>query len=162
MNYSDQNINDVSPVVENSFAASCEVVERLKSMFERLNASNCYSNLIDEVYRSDMLFEDSFHSIEGIDSFKAYCSSLYQNLRFCDFVFHQQWVGVDDAMLTWTMSYSHARLKGGRVIQVDGATHIKFDDKVYFHKDYFDGGALLYEQVPLLGSVIKQIKKRMV
>jgi hypothetical protein len=66
-----------------------------------------------------------------------------------------------DAMLTWTMTFSHPRLRGGRSISVEGASEISFDEKVYFHQDYFDGGNLLYEHVPVLGSVISYLKKRM-
>lgn len=158
----DKNLNGMTSNESTNCTYSQEVVDALKALYARLNASNCYSSLIDEVYRSDMVFEDSFHSIQGIDSFKAYCATLYQNLKFCNFDFHSEWVGEQDAMLTWTISYAHAKLNGGRAIQVDGATHIKFDNRIYFHKDYFDGGALLYEQIPLLGTAIRQLKKRMV
>ena len=54
-----------------------------------------------------------------------------------------------------------AKLCCGKPISVQGTSHIRFTDKVYFHQDYFDGGALLYEHVPVLGSIIQQLKKRM-
>jgi hypothetical protein len=65
-------------------------------------------------------------------------------------------------MLIWTMRYAHPRLNKGNEITLEGASHIRYEEKVYYHRDYFDGGRLLYEHVPLLGSVIKQLKKRMV
>ncbi len=145
----------------NEFEGPLKVVEEFKSLYQRLNATNCQSNIVDEVYRSDVLFQDSFHRVEGVSAMKEYFNALYLNLKSSEFVFHDQWVGSSSAMLTWTMTYSHGKLNRGREISIEGSTEVRFDEKIYFHKDYFDGGRLLYEHVPLLGSVIKQLKKHM-
>lgn len=145
-----------------SISKASKLVEAFKSLYMSLDKSNCYDGLIDAVYSTDMVFQDSFHRIEGLESFKDYCAGLYENLNYCEFEFQKEWVGKDDAVLTWTMSYSHPRLKGSKKIEVEGATELVFKDKVVYHKDYFDGGELLYEHVPLLGAVIGQLKKRMV
>ncbi|WP_250658449.1 nuclear transport factor 2 family protein [Alkalimarinus coralli] len=141
--------------------ANLEIVENFKSLFLQLNASNCQSNIVDDVYRSDVIFQDSFHRIEGVSELKTYFSALYQNLKSSEFVFHDQWVADGSAMITWTMHYSHRRLNRGKKISVEGATELRFSEKVYSHKDYFDGGRLLYEHVPVLGTAIKQLKKYM-
>ena len=138
-----------------------QLIAQFKNLYSNLNHSNCNTNLIDQIYGQDMVFKDSFHTINGVEKFKAYCASLYENLNSCEFDFHKSWVGEGDAMLTWTMHYSHPRLRGGRVISVEGASEICFEDKIFAHQDYFDGGNLLYEHVPLLGTVISQLKKRM-
>lgn len=138
-----------------------QVVEQFKTLYQTLNASNCKSDIVDGVYRQDVLFQDSFHRIEGLDEMKNYFNALYLNLKSSEFVFHDQWVSNDSAMLTWTMTYAHDRLNKGHDISMEGSTEIRFDDKVFYHKDYFDGGSLLYEHVPVLGTVIKQLKKYM-
>lgn len=138
-----------------------QVVAKFKQLYQTLDASNCNSGIVDDVYSDNVLFQDSFHRIEGVDAMKEYFNALYLNLKSSEFIFHDHWVHDDRAMLTWTMTYSHGRLNSGRDISIEGATEIRFDDKVYFHKDYFDGGSLLYEHVPVLGSVIKQLKKYM-
>ena len=138
-----------------------KLTERFKRLYKNLNHDNAESSLIDQLYHVDMSFKDSFHTVNGLTDFKHYCSSLYENLSTCDFVFHKSWVTENDAMLTWTMTYSHPRLRGGKLITVEGASEISFDGKIYAHQDYFDGGDLLYEHVPVLGSVIGYLKKRM-
>jgi hypothetical protein len=45
-------------------------------------------------------------------------------------------------------------------VTVPGSTHIKYREKVHYHRDYFDAGALLYEQIPLVGFMIRAIKAR--
>ena len=39
--------------------------------------------------------------------------------------------------------------------------HLPWRERVYRHRDYFDAGALLYEHLPLLGSVIAWLKRRL-
>jgi len=138
-----------------------KLVGQFQQLYATLDRDNCATELIDQIYRQDMTFKDSFHAITGVNDFKAYCSSLYSNLNSCDFEFHKSWVTETDAMLTWTMHFSHPRLRGGRMISVEGASEIRFEDKIYAHQDYFDGGNLLYEHIPIFGSVIGYLKKRM-
>jgi hypothetical protein len=33
--------------------------------------------------------------------------------------------------------------------------------KIYYHRDYFDMGAMLYEHLPLLGRIIQRLKHRL-
>ncbi|KZY40174.1 MULTISPECIES: nuclear transport factor 2 family protein [unclassified Oleiphilus] len=134
------------------------VVERFKHLFHTLDANNCDSGIIEAVYEPDVLFEDSFHRIEGVANFQGYCASLYQNLLSCQFTFHDQWVKDNDAMLNWTMKYAHPKLNKGRIITIEGASLIRFNDKVYYHRDYFDGGQLLYEHIPVMGKLIQTLK----
>ena len=39
--------------------------------------------------------------------------------------------------------------------------NLKFTDKVYYHEDCYDLGALLYEQVPVLGFATRTLKHRL-
>lgn len=137
------------------------IVSQLQTMFQQLNASNCHSGLIEAVYAPNMVFEDSFHRIEGTDAFCDYCANLYQNLSYCRFNFERCISQNNEAMLTWTMDYAHQRLRGGKNISVEGASLLRFDDKITYHRDFFDGGKLLYEHVPVLGSVIRKLKSRL-
>lgn len=136
-------------------------LEAFKSLFEQLNASTVDSGIIEKVYAENMCFEDSFHSFHDRAGFIDYCRELYKNVREVRFDFHDQFVGPQQAMLTWTMHYRHPRLNGGKMITVEGASHLRIDDKVTYHRDYFDGGELLYEHIPLLSSIIKGLKRRL-
>jgi hypothetical protein len=35
------------------------------------------------------------------------------------------------------------------------------NNRIYYPRDYFDLGAFVYENVPMLGSIIKRIKQRL-
>jgi hypothetical protein len=59
------------------------------------------------------------------------------------------------------MKYRHPKLANNKEITVKGHSHLVFNgDKIVEHQDYFDVGALLYRNIPLVGSVIKLIDKR--
>lgn len=138
-----------------------EVVDNFKLLFSTLNVENCQGDLLDSVYRQDVVFEDCFHHIEGLPALQEYFQSLYENISYCHFHFIDHWLRPADAMLTWRMEYAHPKLNRGKNIVVDGASQIRFDHHIYYHRDYFDGGALLYEHVPVVGRIVQHLKQKL-
>jgi hypothetical protein len=138
------------------------LVSDFKALYQSLNKDNIHDGLISKVYRNDIQFKDSFHELNGIDAFIQYCESVYENVTYSTFVFHDEMISKDQAMLTWTINYAHPKLNSGHNIAVKGASHIRYSDAVYLHQDYIDGGQLLYEHVPILSWVINKLKSRMV
>jgi hypothetical protein len=60
------------------------------------------------------------------------------------------------------MKLKHPKLNGGQPVEVNGVSQIRFSgDRVIYHRDYFDLGEMLYENIPLLGVVIRNIKQRL-
>ncbi len=137
------------------------LVDSFKHLYNTLSIDTCKSGIIEMVYGDNMEFKDCFHDINGIGAFRDYCASIYENVQFCQFKFHDEFIKKDSAMLTWTMAYRHPKLNSGNTIYVNGSSHIRFNDKVFYHQDYVDGGALLYEHVPVLRRIITFLKKRM-
>jgi hypothetical protein len=58
------------------------------------------------------------------------------------------------------MRLKHRTLARKDPIGVAGSSQIRFNHKVYFHRDYFDAGQMLYENLPIISSIIKFIKKQ--
>jgi len=61
------------------------------------------------------------------------------------------------------MSYRHPQLNRGRLISLEGCSLLRWnaEGKVERHRDYFDAGALIYQHVPLLGSAIRWLQRRL-
>lgn len=133
-------------------------VERFKETYNRLNARSLH--LLAGLYSEHVVFQDPFHRVEGLDALRSYFTALYSRTESCSFVFHEELVDPGSAVLIWTMSLTHPRLNGGEPIQVPGATHIRFGDTIHYHRDYFDGGALIYEHLPVVGALVRAIKRR--
>jgi hypothetical protein len=59
------------------------------------------------------------------------------------------------------MNYCHPFLSKGKEVEVSGTSHIQGDeDKVRYHRDFVDLGAMLYEHIPFVGKLIAFIKRR--
>ena len=67
------------------------------------------------------------------------------------------------AYVQWRMVMRHPRLRKGSPVTVEGLSRLEFDaeEKVKLHRDYFDLGEMLYENLPLIGMVVTSIKKRL-
>jgi hypothetical protein len=128
--------------------------------FSELNAGNLQR--LGELYSEDIRFRDPLHDVRGLSQVRSYFAELYANvseLRFDFYGFDQ--VAEGEGYLRWTMSYRHPRLKKGELIRVEGCSYLLWNDKVHQHRDYFDAGALLYENLPLMGSAIRWLKGRL-
>ncbi|MDP2562155.1 nuclear transport factor 2 family protein [Psychrobium sp. 1_MG-2023] len=119
--------------------------------------------LLGSIYHKDVTFLDPIHQVNGLDNLQQYFSNLYQNLSQCDFLITDAIVDGDQAALYWQMTYTHRSLNGGREVVVTGTSRIKGkNNKVIHHQDYLDVGAMLYEQLPVIGRVIQWIKAKAV
>lgn len=134
------------------------VIERFKQTYNRLNAQSL--GLLSELYSQDLVFQDPFHRLSGLPALTTYFTELYRQVESSSFLFEDEIVQGNSAVLIWTMALKHPKLNGGNLVTLPGSTHIRFRDKVLYHRDYFDGGAMLYEHLPLIGLVIRMIKER--
>jgi len=136
-----------------------ELVSRFVTLYQKLDANNLH--LLDEVYAPEVEFVDPAHLIQGREGLKGYFAGLYRNLNSCRFTIDRVDEGQGYAWITWSMELSHPRLQGGRPFVVEGVSQLWFNEQIYWHRDYFDLGALLYERLPLLGGIIRWLKKGM-
>ncbi|MEM0912916.1 MAG: nuclear transport factor 2 family protein [Pseudomonadota bacterium] len=115
---------------------------------------------LTSLYEKDVIFIDPIDKHQGIDAVKEYFSRLLCNAKNCKFTIHS----IDEilgksAVIKWTMTYSTKRLNGGEPVEVDGITWLDFSDgKIVLHRDYFDLGQMVYENVPVLGFFVKKVK----
>ncbi|WP_087025002.1 nuclear transport factor 2 family protein [Thaumasiovibrio subtropicus] len=129
-------------------------------LYQRLDKDNIH--LLKEVYDPDVVFVDPAHRIEGLAALEDYFESLYANLNYCEFDVHHFQEAAGKGYLHWTMRFSHPRLEKGEARSLEGCTMLTFaGDKVVKHQDFFDLGAMLYEAVPVVGSIIRHIKARL-
>jgi len=134
------------------------LVAEVQQIYRNLHAGNLEQ--LNRVYAENVLFIDPFHHIEGLPALKAYFAGMYSNVRHVEFQFERVLQDDSSALIRWTMSLSHPRLNSGKTLHVPGVTELEFTDRITLHRDFFDAGALLYEQVPVIGWAIRRIKER--
>lgn len=141
------------------------LIAQITTLYERFDPA--LIGALDQIYDSDVVFEDPLHRVEGLVALRRYFSGMVHGLEECGFTFNHileqrgQAGEPDQAVLLWTMHYRHRKLKGGRRLSLEGSSHLQFRDRVLYHRDYFDAGAMLYEHIPVLGYVIGKIKARL-
>ena len=120
--------------------------------------------LLADLYHDDVVFKDPFHQISGLEHMVKYFDGLYANLSDCRFEFHEILSQHQLGTVFWTLTFRHPKLHGGnKDIQVEGMSMLHWrDDKIMVHQDFFDGGAMIYEHLPVMGWAIRKLKERMV
>jgi len=139
-----------------------QVVEAFKSLYQILDKQTLSYERMLAVYANDVMFEDSLHSLLGIDAMMMYFEQMYENVSSIEFDFHDTCIKDHQAFITWTMTFCHKSLHKGRPIHVEGITHLMIEgERVMKHRDYFDAGQMLYEHIPVLSIAIKALKRRL-
>lgn len=69
-----------------------------------------------------------------------------------------------DIYLVWSMTAEFTPIKKTVISDTIGVTHIRFDDagQVVMHQDFWDTGLGFYQQIPVLGGIVKSINGRFI
>ncbi|MEO0605146.1 MAG: nuclear transport factor 2 family protein, partial [Myxococcota bacterium] len=127
-------------------------VDRFRESFANFDPATPFP--VEQVYAPDVTFEDPAHRIDGREALAAYFARLDRNLKAARFTFHHDVRGDSVAALSWTMEL-HLRVGPRRPVVVPGTTWVEHDAHlVTSQRDHFDLGAMLYEQVPVLGTLV--------
>ena len=129
--------------------------------FQQVDGDNL--NLLKRIYAPTISFIDPIHAVAGIEKLMDYYAQLYLNAISLDFSFNNKMHAGNAAYVQWSLLLAHAKLNHGKTIALAGTSYLQFDqdDLVVLHRDYFDLGAMLYEHIPVLGSLVKSIKRRL-
>lgn len=151
------------------------VIQKFESFY-----TNLASMKIEElasIYSDNVTFIDPIAAHSGIKTVESYFSKLLENAKYCTFIIHSVQKASDlntiagdhiesdkdsktNFVVNWEMAFTSERINKGRPIKVDGITQLKVvDNKIIYHRDYYDLGQMVYENVPLLGRIIKRIKR---
>jgi ketosteroid isomerase-like protein len=134
-------------------------LERLTSYFESLSPAALAR--LDEVYAPDARFKDPFNDVAGIPAIRAVFEGMYRQVDRPRFVVTRAICQGDHAFLAWDFLFF---FKGDKTREqtIRGATHILFnaDGRVALHRDYWDAAEELYEKLPVLGALMRWLKRR--
>lgn len=120
---------------------------------------------LENVYAQEVVFVDPITTHRGLTNVKAYFSQLLERAQTCRFDIHtvipsDTENGEINHIVNWTM---YLQLSGmSHEIVLPGTTQLSVqNDKIAFHRDYYDMGTLVYEHIPVLGWFIRKIKHRL-
>jgi steroid Delta-isomerase len=133
---------------------------RVQSFYENLTPASLESDLAS-VYMPDAQFKDPFNEVTGIEAIRRIFRTMYQQVDSPRFIVTASAHSGNEAFLAWQMMFRLRRPGAGERI-IRGATHIQFsvDGRVANHRDYWDAAEELYEKLPMVGTLMRWLKRR--
>ena len=132
---------------------------RLVGFYESIDPATLQQRLAS-VYAADADFKDPFNDVRGHAAIAHIFSHMFHQVDDPSFHVVTAIQQGGDAFLTWEFRF---RMKRYRTEQqcIRGATHIVFDGLglVTLHRDYWDAAEELYEKLPLLGGLMRMLKR---
>ena len=134
-------------------------LERLVAYFESLTADSLRH--IGEHYAEGAYFKDPFNEVRGIPGITRIFEHMFVQVHEPRFKVTDRFRAGGSAFLAWDFTFRPK--PGARVITVRGSSHLRFDEtgKVCFHRDYWDVAGELYEQLPVLGALLRMLRRRL-
>lgn len=133
-------------------------LEQLIRFFEQIDPSNVCQ--LSQVYTPDAFFKDPFNEVRGIDAITHIFRHMFDQVDSPRFIITNSVIQGEQAFLTWDFLFRMKRFSAEEHC-IRGATHVRFaaDGRVNFHRDYWDAAEELYEKLPLLGSLMRALKR---
>lgn len=138
-----------------------ESINRVRRFFEALSRQSIGE--IDAIYADDAYFKDPFNEVRGLPAVRRIFEHMFEQVDVPRFAIRDFAVTGEQAFLTWDFTFRFKRSRETEQV-IHGASHLRFspEGKVSFHRDYWDAAEELYEKLPVLGGLMRFIKKRLV
>ena len=106
-------------------------------------------------------FEDPFQKVQGLDAIYKVFEHMYTTLVDPKFRVDEIIENDSIAYLKWHFYFKLS--KNEEEQSFVGVSRVEFDrlGKVISHVDYWDAASNMYEKIPLLGSLLRMIKRKL-
>ena len=112
------------------------------------------------MYTADAFFKDPFNEVHGHADIIKIFDHMFIKVDAPRFVVTHSLLQDDDAFLVWNFLFY---FKGDKAVlqKIRGSSHLRFspEHKVEYHRDYWDAAEELYEKIPLLGGLMRWLKR---
>ena len=137
-----------------------QAVEKIVVFFETLTPQSV--SRLGEFYTEDAFFKDPFNEVRGLKAVQRIFAHMFDALHEPRFVITARVVDGDQCFLSWDFHFRFKKFKPEVNHIIRGATHLKLaaDGRVRFHRDYWDAAEELYEKLPVVGGLMRWLKKR--
>ena len=144
----------VAPIPQR--AAATRVID----FFESLSPQSVHQ--MGQLYAPGAYFKDPFNEVRGLAPMQGIFTHMFATLERPRFVVIDSIVDGDQCFLTWNFEFYFRRFDTRTLQTVRGASHLKFtaDGLVDFHRDYWDAAEELYEKLPVVGALMRWLKRR--
>jgi len=138
-------------------------MHRVVHFFEHLQSADL--SRLDEFYTTDAQFKDPFNQVQGLPAIAHVFEHMFEALQAPRFVITTHVLQGEQCFVTWDFLFAIPRMEDGQTQTIRGATHFVLREeagvwRVAVHRDYWDAAEELYEKLPVVGSLMRWLKKR--
>ena len=133
--------------------------ETLANFFEGLN-EDVSLDAFRTIYDDTVTFKDPFNEVKGINAVYRIFQEMYQNLDDPRFIIREYVENQHIAYVKWDFIF---HFKGEqKESRFEGVSRLEMnaEGKVISHVDFWDAAEHIYEKIPLLGSILRFVKRR--
>lgn len=114
---------------------------------------------IDKYYTQDAWFKDPFNEVSTREHIAEIFHHMFTTLDNPRFVIQQHIGNASQTFIVWHMEF----FLNDRAVFIKGCSHLHHNAAglVTHHRDYWDAAEELYEKLPILGWLMKFIKRKM-
>ncbi len=135
-------------------------IARVVGFFEHITPQDVAR--LDRLYTPDAYFKDPFNEVRGVPAIARIFSHMFEQVDRPRFVVHETVCEGDRALLVWDFEFAFRRPLPPGPRRIRGCTHVRFaaDGRVDWHRDYWDAAEELYEKLPLVGALMRWLRRR--
>ena len=140
---------------------TAENIERLVHFFENLAPDNLAT--IGKFYTEDTYFRDPFNEFNSCAKLEAVFADMFHRLNNPQFTVTQIIAQGGHCVLIWDFDFKIKSYQPETQKRIHGSSHIRFaaDGRANYHRDYWDAAGELYEKLPVVGGLMRWLKRRM-
>ena len=131
--------------------------DELAEWFETLTPTSL--ERITEVYARSATFRDPFNELRGVANVRQVYQHMFEALVEPRFVITSKLIDSASAFMTWRFLFTLR----GKAYVIEGGTHFVLDEQglIVIHRDYWDAAQELYEKIPVLGAVLRGLRRKL-
>jgi hypothetical protein len=131
--------------------------DELAEWFETLTPASLQD--IATVYAQTATFRDPFNDLRGVASVRQVYQHMFETLVEPRFVITSKLIESANAFMTWRFLFTIR----GKAYVIEGGTHFILDEQglIAIHRDYWDAAQELYEKIPVLGAVLRGLRRKL-
>jgi steroid Delta-isomerase len=150
----------MAPMTAPAATDSATATERVVAFFEGLTPQSVAD--IPRYYDTHARFKDPFNDVTGLRAIEGIFAHMFVALESPRFVVTGRIVQGQQCFLMWEFRFRFKNFQQSQEQVILGGSHLVFssDGLVTLHRDYWDAAEELYEKLPVVGSVMRWLKKR--
>lgn len=137
-----------------------DAATRIEAFFAALTPADLAR--LSDFYTPDAYFKDPFNEVRGIAAIEGIFRHMFDALDTPHFVITNRMVDGDQCFLVWEFRFAFRNFHKGLAQVVHGGSHLLLapDGRIRSHRDYWDAAEELYEKLPLVGGLMRWLKRR--